>query len=55
MTQKRVNKGIQEIKSMMAKEADFLGPLVRTVVQEFLEAEMWRPLEPRRESDLKDA
>ena len=25
---------------MMAKEADFLGPLVRTVVQEFLEAEM---------------
>jgi hypothetical protein len=25
---------------MMAQEADFLRPLVRTVIQEFLEAEM---------------
>jgi putative transposase len=40
MTQKRINKGAQEIKAMMAKDTDFLRPLVRTVIQEFLEAEM---------------
>ena len=40
MTQKRVNKGTKEIKAMMAKDADFLRPLVRAVIQEFLEAEM---------------
>ena len=40
MTQKRINQGAQEIKAMMVKDTDFLGPLVRTVIQEFLEAEM---------------
>jgi putative transposase len=40
MTQKRDNKGTQEIKAMIAEEGDFLRPLVRTVIQEFLEAEM---------------
>jgi putative transposase len=40
MTQKRVNKGTKEIKAMMAEDADFLRPLVRSVIQEFLEAEM---------------
>jgi hypothetical protein len=40
MTQKRVNKETKEIKAMMAGDADFLRPLVRSVIQEFLEAEM---------------
>ena len=40
MTQGRNNKGTQEIKAMMAEDADFLRPVVRTVIQEFLEAEM---------------
>ena len=39
MTQKRVNKETK-IKAMMAEDADFLRPLVRSVIQEFLEAEM---------------
>jgi putative transposase len=40
MTQKRVNRATKEIKAMMAEDADFLRPLVRSVIQEFLEAEM---------------
>ena len=40
MTQGRNNKGTQEIKAMMAEDADFLRPVVRSVIQEFLEAEM---------------
>ena len=40
MTQKRVNRGSKEIQAMMAEDADFLRPLVRSVIQEFLEAEM---------------
>jgi putative transposase len=40
MTPKRVNKETKEIKAMMAEDADFLRPLVRSVIQEFLEAEM---------------
>jgi putative transposase len=40
MTRKRVNRGTKEIKAMIAEDADFLRPLVRSVIQEFLEAEM---------------
>ena len=40
MTQKRIDKGTQEIKAMMGEDTDFLRPLVRTVIQEYLEAEM---------------
>jgi transposase-like protein len=40
MTQKRVNKGTKEIKALVAQDVDFLRPLVRSVIQEFLEAEM---------------
>ena len=40
MTQKRFSKGTKEIKVMMAEDVDFLRPLVRSVIQEFLEAEM---------------
>jgi transposase-like protein len=40
ITQKRVNRGSKEIKAMIAEDADFLRPLVRSVIQEFLEAEM---------------
>jgi putative transposase len=40
MTQKRVSRGSKEIKAMMAEDVDFLRPLVRSVIQEFLEAEM---------------
>ena len=40
MTPKRVSKETKEIKAMVAEEADFLRPLVRSVIQEFLEAEM---------------
>jgi putative transposase len=40
MTQKRVSRGTKEIKAMVAEDVDFLRPLVRSVNQEFLEAEM---------------
>jgi transposase-like protein len=40
MTRKHSNRTIREIKAMMAEESDFLRPMVRTVIQEFLEAEM---------------
>ena len=40
MTQSKVNKGSKEIKAMVAEDANFLRPLVRSVIQEFLEEEM---------------
>ena len=40
MTRKRDKQGSEEIKAMIAQEGDFLRPLVRTVVQEIMEAEM---------------
>ena len=49
MTRGRNNKGTQEIKAMMAEDADFLRPVVRSVIQEFLEAE--RPRESEWRAD----
>jgi hypothetical protein len=40
MTRKDSNRTTSEIKAMMAEDGDFLRPIVRTVIQEFLEAEM---------------
>ena len=40
MTRKRDKQGSEEIKAMIAQEGDFLRPLVRTVMQEIMEAEM---------------
>ena len=40
MTRKNSNRTTSEIKAMMAGGDDFLRPIVRTVIQEFLEAEM---------------
>ena len=40
MTRKDSNRTISEIKAMMGEDGDFLRPMVRTVIQEFLEAEM---------------
>ena len=40
MTRKDSNRTISEIKAMIAEDGDFLRPVVRTVIQEFLEAEM---------------
>jgi putative transposase len=40
MTRKHSNRTTAEIKAMMAEDGDFLRPIVRTVIQEFLEAEM---------------
>ena len=40
MTRKNSNRTSSEIKAMMAEEGDFLRPIVRTVIEEFLEAEM---------------
>ena len=40
MTRKNCNRTISEIKAMMAEDGDFVRPIVRTVIQEFLEAEM---------------
>jgi hypothetical protein len=48
MTHKRVNKETKEIKAMMAADVDFLRPLVRSVIQEFLEAEMAGPVRAQR-------
>ena len=40
MTRKESNGTFKEIKAMMAEDDEFLRPVVRTVIQEFLEAEM---------------
>ena len=40
MTRKNSNRTSSEIKAMMAEDGDFLRPMVRTIIQEFLEAEM---------------
>jgi Transposase, Mutator family len=40
MTRKDSNRTTSEIKAMMAKDGDFLRPMVRTVMEEIMEAEM---------------
>src|SRR5215510_3380374 len=40
MTRKNANRTLQEIKAMMGEDGEFLRPMVRAVIQEFLEAEM---------------
>jgi putative transposase len=40
MTRKKGNRSLAEIKALLEEESDFLRPMVRTVIQEFLEAEM---------------
>ena len=40
MTRKKSNRTPAEIKAMMAEDGEFLRPMVRAVIQEFLEAEM---------------
>ena len=42
MTRKNSNRSAKEIKAFMAEDGDFLRPMVRTIIQEFLEAEMAR-------------
>jgi hypothetical protein len=39
MTRKNRSRTTSEIKAMMAEDGDFLRPIVRTVIEEFLEAE----------------
>jgi hypothetical protein len=41
MTQKNRNRTTSEIKAMMAEDGDFLLPIVRTVIEEFLDAVSW--------------
>ena len=43
MTRKDSNRTISEIKAMIGEEGDFLRPAVRTVIQEFLEADGMTP------------
>ena len=40
MTRKDSNRSVSQIKAMMAKDGEFLRPMVRSIIQEFLEAEM---------------
>jgi putative transposase len=40
MIRKESNRTAREIKAMMAEDGEFLRPMVRAVIQEFLEAEM---------------
>jgi putative transposase len=40
MTRKNATRTLQEIKATMAEDGEFLRPMVRAVIQEFLEAEM---------------
>ena len=40
MTQKKSNRTLKEIKAMMGGDEEFLRPMVRAVIHEFLEAEM---------------
>ena len=37
MTRKKSNRTLKEIKAMMAEDDEFLRPMVRAVIQEFLE------------------
>ena len=40
MTRKNGDRSLAEIKALLEEESDFLRPMVRAVIQEFLEAEM---------------
>ena len=40
---------------MMAEDRDFLRPIVRTVIQEFLEAEMAEAIGSQKENESKGA
>jgi transposase-like protein len=40
MTRKNGNRSLAQIKALLEEESDFLRPMVRAVIQEFLEAEM---------------
>jgi putative transposase len=40
MTRKDINRTLKEIKAMIGEDGEFLRPMERTVIQEFLEAEM---------------
>jgi putative transposase len=40
MTRKKGSRSLAEIKTLLEEESDFLRPMVRAVIQEFLEAEM---------------
>jgi Transposase, Mutator family len=40
MTRKHSNRSVSQIKAMVAEDGEFLRPMVRAVIQEFLEAEM---------------
>jgi putative transposase len=40
MTRKDSNRTLAEIKALLAEDSDFLRPMVRRVIEEFLEAEM---------------
>ena len=40
MTRKKGNRSLAEIKALLEEESDFLRPMVRAAIQEFLEAEM---------------
>jgi transposase-like protein len=53
MTRKGSNRTTSEIKAMMAEDGDFLRPIIRTVVQELLEAEMGEAMARKRENESK--
>ena len=55
MTRKDSNKSVGEIKALLGQESDFLRPIVRTVIQEFLEAEMAEGVAAQKGSALKGA
>jgi hypothetical protein len=48
MIQKKTNRTLKEIKAMIGEDDEFLRPMVREVIQEFLEAEMARPSARKR-------
>ena len=55
MTRKDSNRSVSQIKAMMAEDGEFLRPMVRAVIQEFLEPEMAKALARRKESELRGA
>ena len=55
MTRKKSNRTTAEIKAMMAEDGEFLRPMVRAVIQEFLEAEMAKRSGRKRENESKGA
>ena len=54
MTERQGKSGTIDVKALLAADEEFLQALVRTALQEVLEAEMRTPWAPRRANERRD-